>query len=367
MSKSQGVKRSAIRFATIRQAFSGVMLGANIVALLLLWAVCGTTYLPPSHYSVITVAGLAFPIVLLLNLAFLFLWIFINWRYLWVPILGMGLVWNFIMDYHPINIGAKKDESDLKVVSWNMQAFYRVDDKMDEFDEKIKSWNADLMVFQEEYGGKVVDHVDSFLSQRGYKKAADNGRVVYSRFPILHSWSPDAPTGHANGIFVVDVLADADTVTIVNCHLESNLITKEDRADGRAAMENHIDRQTIRKARTLWGKLARSARMRAAQTDCITQLIDSLPQGHPVIVCGDFNDTPISYAYQQVDKRLQNAYRNAGNGIGVSFNERFFYFRIDHFFHSDNWTTQSVEIEQHSPFSDHNPQIVSLRKQGNER
>lgn len=362
MSKPLGNSRKKSKFATIRQTFSGITLGANLVALLLLWAVCGTTYLPPSHYSLITVAGLAFPIVLLLNIVFLFLWIFVNWRYLWVPVLGMALVWSFIMDYYPINVGAKKNGGDLRVVSWNVQALYRMEGKESDFEEKIKSWNADLFVFQEEYGGRLVDHVDKMMSELGYRKAAENGRTVYSRRPILRSWSPTVPSGNANGFFMADVLIDGDTVTLINCHLESNFITRQDRADGRAAMTNHIDQQTVKKARTLWGKLARSARTRAAQTDRVTQQLDSLPPTRPVIVCGDFNDTPISYAYQRVARRLQNAWRNAGNGMGISFNERFFYFRIDHFFHSNHWTTQSVEIEQHSPFSDHNPQIVTLRR-----
>lgn len=362
MSNPQAKERIKLKFATIRQAFSGITMGANLVALLLLWMVCATTYLPPSHYSFITVAGLAFPIVLLLNIVFLFLWIFVNWRRLWVPILGMGLVWSFIMDYHPINLGSPKGKADLKVVTWNVLAFYRVKGKESQFEKKIESWNADLLVFQEEYGGKEVEHVDSFMSGLGYAKASDNGRAVYSRFPILRSWSPQAPTANANGFFVVDVLMNGDTATIVNCHLESNLITKQDRADGREAMNNHINRKTVKKARTLWGKLARSARLRAEQADCLARLLDSLPPKRPVIVCGDFNDTPISYAYRQISKRLQCAYRNAGNGVGVSFNERFFYFRIDHFFHSDYWETHSVVIEPHSPFSDHNPQIVTLRR-----
>lgn len=360
--KPQDIKRKVVKFATIRQAFSGITLGANIVALLLLWFVCGTTYLPPSHYSLITVAGLAFPIVLVLNLVFLFLWIFVNWRYLWVPVLGMGLTWNFIMDYHPVNLGARKNRGELKVVSWNVRALYGIENKESEFDEKIKSWNADMFVFQEEYGGRLVDHVDRLMARLGYQKAEGNGRVLYSRFPILSSREVEAPTSNANGFFATEVLINGDTIAVIDCHLESNLITPEDRADGRAAINNHIDKQTVRKARTLWGKLARSARTRAQQTDRLTQLIDSLPPRRPVILCGDFNDTPISYAYQRVGKRLQCAWRNAGNGVGVSFNERFFYFRIDHFFHSDHWETRTVKIEPHSPFSDHNPQIVTLHR-----
>lgn len=363
MSNPQGNKQKSSRFATIRQMFSGITLGANLVALLLLWAVCGTTYLPPSHYSLITVVSLAFPIVLLLNIVFLFLWLFVNWRYLWIPVLGMGLVWNFIMDYHPINIGSAASGGEvLKVVSWNVQALYQMEGREKEFDEKIKSWDADLLVFQEEYGGRLVAHADSLMSALGYKKAAGNGRTIYSRHPILCTREPEMPSSHANGILMADVLAHGDTTTIINCHLESNFITKEDKADGRAAMANHISQQTVKKARTLWGKLARSARIRAEQTDRVTRLLDSLPPQRPVIVCGDFNDTPISYAYQQVSKHLQNAWRNKGNGMGISYNERFFYFRIDHFFHNDAWETRSADIEQHSPFSDHNPLIVTLRR-----
>ena len=37
---------------------------------------------------------------------------------------------------------------------------------------------------------------------------------------------------------------------------------------------------------------------------------------YPIIICGDFNDTPVSYAYQQLGDNMIDAFLESGNGIG---------------------------------------------------
>ena len=54
--------------------------------------------------------------------------------------------------------------------------------------------------------------------------------------------------------------------------------------------------------------------------------------GKYLLVCGDFNDSPISYAHHTIGKGLTDAYREAGWGPGFSYNRNFLYFRIDHLF-----------------------------------
>ncbi len=362
MSKKEGMKRRIAHFITIRQTFTRVTLGANIVALVLLWLVCATVYLPPSQYGMLSVLGLFFPIILVLNLIFLFLWLFVNWRFLFVPVLGIAVVWNFVMDYSPVRLGGRNAPGRIKVVTWNVCNFQRAKENSDELLRQIKDWDAQLLVFQEKYGGSVMVRVDSLTSAMKYNKAADEGRAVYSRYPILKSWSHRVPSVNSNGIFVVEILMDGDTVDVVNCHLESNIINSKDKADSRDAIVHREGRKAARKARTLWGKLGRAAQVRCKQVDRLTQLLDSLPANRRVIVCGDFNDTPISYAYHQVDKRLESAYRQAGRGVGVSYNERFFLFRIDHLFHSKHWITRTADVLPRNPYSDHNPLVVTLDK-----
>ena len=110
------------------------------------------------------------------------------------------------------------------------------------------------------------------------------------------------------------------------------------------------------------GKLAEAAQLRASQVNTIAQLVDSIATHHSVLVCGDFNDTPISYAYQHMGRRLKNAYRSRGNGVGVSFNEKNFPVRIDHIFYSPEWTCTDAVVDRSIWASDHYPVIARLKK-----
>ena len=55
-----------------------------------------------------------------------------------------------------------------------------------------------------------------------------------------------------------------------------------------------------------------------------------------IIVCGDFKDTPISYTHRVISKGLVDAFENSGSGLGISYNQNRFYFRIDHILTSKN-------------------------------
>ena len=56
---------------------------------------------------------------------------------------------------------------------------------------------------------------------------------------------------------------------------------------------------------------------RAVQADFIKDEINQSP--FPVIVCGDFNDVPNSYAYETISEGLQDAFVKKGMGISQNF------------------------------------------------
>ena len=76
---------------------------------------------------------------------------------------------------------------------------------------------------------------------------------------------------------------------------------------------------------------------------------------HPIIICGDFNDTPVSYAYQQLGHNMKDAFIESGNGIGASFSKiptlRIDYILIDKKFRSCNFTTYPEKFSDHRAIS----------------
>ena len=61
-------------------------------------------------------------------------------------------------------------------------------------------------------------------------------------------------------------------------------------------------------------KLNRAFSLRSKQAEAIAQHIENSP--YPVIVCGDFNDTPVSYTYRMMKTGLKDAFRQSGFGFG---------------------------------------------------
>ena len=73
---------------------------------------------------------------------------------------------------------------------------------------------------------------------------------------------------------------------------------------------------------------------------------------YPVIVCGDFNDVPNSYAYSTIGKGLKNAFAEKGTGIGRTFVSISPTLRIDNIFVDKRFTVeQYVRIKRN--LSDH--------------
>ena len=75
---------------------------------------------------------------------------------------------------------------------------------------------------------------------------------------------------------------------------------------------------------------------------------------YPVVVCGDFNDTPLSYTYKKIKKELKDAFIEKGRGLGHTYIGEFPSFRIDYILHSDDLETVGYQRDMVT-YSDHYP------------
>lgn len=69
---------------------------------------------------------------------------------------------------------------------------------------------------------------------------------------------------------------------------------------------------------------------------------------------GDFNDTPSSYAFNQMATGMKNAFREKGNGIAKTFNGGFASFQIDFILLSRQFNVLNYKIIRKT-ISDHYP------------
>lgn len=117
--------------------------------------------------------------------------------------------------------------------------------------------------------------------------------------------------------------------------------------------------------------LASAYRQQQEEAQLLAAYAESLDG--PIIIAGDFNDTPNSYIYRLYAHSFKNAFATAGWGLGATFGKwsmqvilpdilRAFAFdssRIDHIFCSDDVQIVTAELENIGAF-DHLPQIITV-------
>ena len=220
--------------------------------------------------------------------------------------------------------------------------------------------DADIICLQEYiFGGKLKKKdIDYALRDYRYKHyqvlgKGLNGLGCYSRYPIL-SATPILYKGTRNGSVAYRIKVGNDTLLVINNHLESNKILKSDVEAYQEMMDAPSKQKLFAGVRKLWGKMAKATSVRAKQADILVETLrDSKEKS--VVLCGDFNDTPISYTHHVLSDELQDAFVETGNGLGVSYNKDRLYVRIDHILVSKNLKVYDCTVDNTIQASDHYP------------
>lgn len=357
--KAQTVKTGLKRFAI------SLFLGANICTILLLWLCVGLTFISPDFMPRLSLLTLAFPIFLIVDIFFIFFWLLFHARLAWVPIIGALLVGGYILDYCPLNFSGKSDknievsDSTLTIITFNVGFLYK-DEQQEEFIKFLNTNDADIVCLQEISKHFISDHKDWFNTTAFHYLQSANVAIL-SRLPFLSdTLSINYPT-RSNRSFACWIDCFGDSLLLVNNHLESNHLSAEERDDYTNTITDP-NRQAIKHSSILlMDKLSEAVAYRGKQADSICSLVDRNAEKN-VIVCGDLNDTPISYTYQRLARRLTSAYREKGFGPGFTFSRRSFPVRIDHLFYSSGLECSSCYIDKTISCSDHYPLIVRLSK-----
>lgn len=348
-----------------------ITLVLNIAAILALWACCLSTMVHPMYYPYVGVVGLAFPAVLAVNVLFLIPWLFLRKRLLLLPLVGMGVVSGFILDYCPMNrrVSAPEGADVVKVVTWNCHGFgwspnsTNHDSLSAEFTRYVKDADADIISLQEAAGENqwFAERFIKEMKAEGYVTSYVGGRALVTRYEVVDTMRVKFDTRGCNGAAVFTLFDGKDTLVVVNTHFESDQFSPDEMEDYAQAIRNPDEVSFRALGETFVERLGSASKVRAAQVDSVVAYLDRL-DSRRIIVCGDFNDTPISYAYKQLDRRLNNVFRKAGRGIGLSYSKRKFPVRIDHIFASDDWVPYGAFVDKRVTVSDHFPVVVWLEK-----
>ncbi len=146
-----------------------------------------------------------------------------------------------------------------------------------------------------------------------------------------------------------------DTVRIFNLHLQSLRFSDEDLEYLEEPSINNDS--SFKKSKNIISKFKTGFAKRRIQSIHVKEEMNKSP--YPLVVCGDFNDVPNSFAYHHIGKGLINAFAESGTGSGRTYSHIAPTLRIDNIFADTRFTIhQFARVGKR--ISDHFPIIVDL-------
>jgi endonuclease/exonuclease/phosphatase family metal-dependent hydrolase len=354
----------------------------NVFAILFYLSACLIPFLPAGKFWIFAVAGLFFPLAVVLMLCFLVGWLIVKnrqWGLLCLIVLLPG--WQQISVMAGFNskkaFNYAKKPAMLRVLQWNVSS-WGLSNKSQLPQTNygpltvalIKEQQADIICFQEFLERK--DWYSKELNLQAFKQMGypysyfvksvnesgelKSGVVIVSRYPITDTATYfygeyDA----AEHLIYADVQVQQQKIRIFTTHLQSVQFN-----NGEYTAVTKIkkrDKEGLKDTRTIIHKLKYAYTYRQSEAELVHQKISESP--YPVIICGDFNDVPNSYTYFKIRGNLQDAFVKKGTGFGRTFQYLSPTLRIDYILADKKFgVAQYRRIKV--PYSDHYPIVADL-------
>lgn len=363
-----------------------ILLSVNILVAIPLFLSFFAGYLRPSYSSLTFFSGLAFLQVLAVNAVFVLVWLFFDYRYCLISLFLILLNVNTIdknFQFHGREVPETAPNC-VTVLSYNTQLFglYKDDDmanrraEKDQVIEFLRELKPAIACFQEYFWDKgeslnfhTTDEILSALDMEDsdehyYQYFTDTtqgryyGLAIFSRYRIVNA-GPVITDTSSNAIAYVDIRYREDTLRIYNAHLSSLHMSASDyEVSKQLTSDPFLNKDTKR----LLKKLTTSAKRRQKQVDILRAHMDSCH--YPIILCGDFNDTPAGYCYNKLARSLKDSFRESGKGFCYTFHgSNMPNYRIDNILHDKRYLSFGHTVNTKLSVSDHYPVYTTISLQ----
>ncbi|MEZ5019650.1 MAG: endonuclease/exonuclease/phosphatase family protein [Bacteroidales bacterium] len=357
----------------LRRFTRNILLAVNILLVILLVLAYLSIYVNPATVAFPALFGLAYPYIAAANLVMVIIWILFRRWYALISALALAAGFGYIHNFIRFTNQGREEHHDLKLMSYNIRLFNFYESSETNTHSKmlqlLRKEDPGILCIQEYFvkgdpavgerklkeglGGKLYTHFKLIKSGT----ASRYGIVTVSRYPIIHRGDVVHP-GSSSMTIYSDIVVDSDTFRVYNNHLQSfrlrrvegNLLSEIAGEEKGSSMDNISG---------IYRSLKQGFASRALQVDRVRRHMESSP--YPVIVVGDFNDTPVSYTYHVMRRGMNDAFVEAGYGAGFTYSGKYPPNRIDYILYSDGIECTDFDIVK-VRYSDHYPIIAYFRR-----
>ncbi|WP_423737041.1 endonuclease/exonuclease/phosphatase family protein [Chitinophaga caseinilytica] len=365
----------------LRLFTKGFFLTVNILVVVFFLLACLVPFISPVRFWPISFLTLGFPFLLAILGLFLIFWLIFHPKYALIPLVAILLGWKSVSSFVAIRWPQNWDTADrpdgsFNVMSFNVALFGLYSTKnskpvRDSIFRLIARYEPDVLCLQDFYTSekkndfnnredisRELDMPHRFFSSDFNRNGTQHwGSIIFSKFPIIGSDKVKLSSGPlGESLIFADIVKGNDTIRIINMHLESFRFNKE---DYQSINKVKAQKDTgLVATRGILYKMRDAYVRRSRQAVIVADFIRTSP--HPVVVCGDFNDTPASYTYYTIRGNLQDAFLQKGSGVGRTFSGISPTLRIDYIFADPTFTVHGFRTIP-TDLSDHYPVITNLR------
>jgi endonuclease/exonuclease/phosphatase family metal-dependent hydrolase len=365
----------------LKRFFRLLFISLNVITAILFLLAAFSKHFNPESWWVVGLFALGMPYLLLILIGFIFFWLFARPWLMLISVITIGIaikqVENIIPFHLTTSFPAQKPEGTIRVMSWNVEHFDILEHKTrpgvkQQMLELINQYQPDIACFQEMVAGEddhAINYVYDFLNdlqfaafnysynvKLDFDKRHHFGIITFSKFPMINKKTVMSEPYTYNNIFQYsDVVINNDTVRIFNIHLQSLRFS----ADNLQYLDHPVlsSDSSLHESKSVLGKIRLGLKDRGIQAQRVRTEMDKSP--YPIILCGDFNDVPNSFAYQTIGDSLDNAFVKKGRGIGKTFYSIAPTLRIDNIFVDRRFSVDAF-LRINKKMSDHYPILTDI-------
>lgn len=338
----------------------------SIIAMLSLLGAYTSSFVNPNTFMWPSILGLAYPYLLISNILLLLYWL-VRWKkMIWAELLIiLAGIPTFMTYYGTAGKQEKNSQYDLSLLSYNVRYFdlYKWSEQKDTKEklfQYLNNFKGDIICLQEfsttdndKIKKDIVPQLKSYPYYHIHKDMA-----IFSRIPLINKGKINFETGHSASCLYCDAITAQDTIRLYSVHLESYKFGKKEREFMKEISQGLKSDDIPDGVKNLFSRLTSANKHRARQAKQIKAHLRNSP--YKVILCGDFNDTPLSYTYRKIKEGLVDSFIEKGRGLGNTYIGEFPSFRIDYILHTTDIQTINYNREE-VRLSDHYPICVELK------